>query len=419
MKITDFPFEILLNIFEDLDLNALANVAKTHPYNKRVAKYVFDHQLSKEVFNVNGYKTIDGHWTENSKNPFDFNSMLNALEIFGQSIASITIDYGCFDDEQSERVNEYLTKYVVDSLFAIELMNFHDKKLAGLRGPFSKVDFVHLRFGIIDLNDIKLNQIFPGVRSFDLNQMRESYSSCFEHHFPNLIEMETEFVRRNNADLTKLRRRLQLNPQLRYLIVNGANWEFLQMISEHALRLEYLGFDTFDGTSLDQANDNVISYIYRFFEMKQHKFNVHFEHLKGFGISSAEFSHSLQRIPISFGKLERFQCFESTEKWFDIFIQNKHLTKITVGELNDEQLQRITEELTNLQEFYMRYDFQINDVDKVVQFIGANKELKKVDFSNENVDACDLVLRRLEGCWRCVKDGFFYVFVRDEGNNYS
>lgn len=412
-KITDIPFEILLDICEHLDSNSLANLAKTHPNNQQAAKYVFNHKCSmeKNLFTVNGYKFVDGH--RDSKNSFEFDTMLNVLEMFGQSMAGITIDYAAFDLVQSQRLNQYLSKYVIDSLVVIELMNFHDAKLNAFSGPFKRTEFVHLRFGIIDSNDIKLNEIFPAVQSLNLNQMKASYSSCFEQHFPNLVEMETESVH-NKYDLAKLKRRLQLNGQLRYLIVNGGNWEFLKMISEQGTQLQYLGFQMFDGTTLIQEKESTFSFVYRLFKVNESKVDVHFKNVTDFGIyMSRTFPNSIERIPIKFDNLERIQCFESIDKWFDVIIQNGNLKNITIGQLNDQQLQQIAEKLPILQEFRMIYDFQIDDLDKVIRFIETNKHLKRVDFSIDYLDVCNAIIQRFEHKWRYEIVDEFYVFVRD------
>lgn len=413
MKITSIPFEVLLLICEQLDLDSLANLAKTHPYNQRAANYIFEHEFSaeKDVFTVNGYK-FHGEQCR-LKNPFEFDSMLNTLEIFGQSIIGITIDYTAFNLVQSKRVNEHVSKYVVTSMLVIELMNFHDVQLDGLRGPFERTEFVHLRYGVINSNDIKLNDIFPAVQSLNLNQMFKPYSSAFEHYFPHLVEMETEFVQ-NKQDLANLKRRLQLNEQLRYLVVKGGNWDFLKMISKHGTHLEYLGFEMFDGTSRFEEEESAFSFFYRLFKGSEPEADIYFENVKDFGISMERaFPNTLERIPIKFGGLERFQCYGSVEMWFDVIIQNQNLKKLTIGELSDEQLHQIADKLPMLEAFCMRYNFQFNDLEKVIGFIEANKKLKRVDFSNGDIEVCNVISQRFGFSWRCELVNEFYVFVKD------
>lgn len=67
--------------------------------------------------------------------------------------------------------------------------------------------------GILNSDDINLNELFPVVRELDIGKLRNISVANIEHHFPHLYEMYFEDDLTTDSPLFE--RRLRLNPQLR------------------------------------------------------------------------------------------------------------------------------------------------------------------------------------------------------------
>lgn len=351
---------------------------------------------------MNGKKFVDWQWLDNSQSPFEFNAMLNALKVFGHLIKKLKLklEYHYFNEEQSTQINKHLSQYLADSLIEIELNSCDGQKLNGLTRPFKKTETVYLRNGHIKTNNINLSEIFPVVRRLSVASMLSLSPVCIEQHFHHLMEMNVEYLLDGGS--TTLKRRLQLNPQLRNLTINGGNWMTLKLISETVPALERLDCRTFNGASQYQSD------------------NIHFEHLKSFEIVLLQdIPDDLQRIPLVFDNLEEIKCYKPVDKWFEIVIQNKNLKKVTVGELTDQQFERISAELPKLEEFVSGYDTNggsNNGVDNVVRFMENGKMLRKVKFFNSCVNNRNAIVQRLPH-WKIVQDDDTPVFVRQSLEN--
>lgn len=375
--------ELLLEINNNLDLNDLANVAVTHPYNQRAAAVTFNDKYAGQQF------VIDGQYLHGKS--FYYNCTLNVLKAFGHLITDLRINYMFLNSQQVEEVNNHLSEHLADSLINLDLGYFFLSNLITLTGPF-RVEHVRIRIGEIDY--VNFLELFPMARSFDLTLATFMSPNCIEHHFPHLDEMRVEITMNNDAP--ELQRRLQLNPQLRKLGISTGNWNGLKMISENAPNLEYLDFAEFRGES--QFDGNVI----QFKQLKVFQAN-HFTHIP----------HSMTPIPIVFGSLEEIECFRPYSKWFDVIIQNPHLKRIVSGEFNDQQFQRIAEELTSLEDFTTGYNVEtIDNIANVVQFIETCKTLKKLRFYRSEPEICSAIHERLDREWSLISAKTGSVFFR-------
>lgn len=390
-RITDFPLELLLDIYEDLDLNQLANVAKTHPYNWAAADIVYVHKFSLQSFDVNGTTLFDGDFNDGSNHTHEFNSMLNSLEVFGHYITKIKIDYSLFNEEQSEMINQHINKYVANSLVGVEILQFDEKNLVGL-GGLPNVKTVRLARGNATSDEIDFGKIFPALRSLDILCMCRKFAN-FERHFPKLEEISMEMFLETN--LTKFAQRLQLNPQLRSLQLWTYRYDNLRMINEllpNLDRLDLGSIDTF--TEYDDGGD------------------IHFKNLKFLSIDS--YLDYMERSPIIVSSLEEIKCFASTESCFNIIIQNKNLKKIQSVKFDDTQLQRIGEELPNLEEILIQHTIQNNEeIDRVIRFLETSKNLKKISFWNwsNGIEVTAAIHARLPN-WSSFVEGIYLNFER-------
>lgn len=369
-RIDDLPNEIILLIYENLDLNSLINVVKSYPSHRMVAGSVVKNTLNLKMVNFDRQR-FHGSCREHAAEAF--NSLTEILTIFGHIIETIRIDYTYFDSVRIEQLNRIIDESNLESLFQIELKNCTETIFKSLPNRFKSVENVCLS-GIVNSDDINLNELFPEVRQLDINELSEISSANIEHHFTYLEEMHVEGG--TTTDSPSFEQRIRLNPQLRSLKIASFTWHGLKQTSELLMNLEKLtvyhlkGEEQFDGT-------------------------INFSNLKYFHLK--ELPRSVERIPITCTTLEKLKT-NYVNRWFDVVIQNKNLREIICGDLTDEQFQRIGKEFPNLTKLHTSYEPSNTDhIDIVLRFYEASKNLQRIRFicsNREIINAIDKSLKR-------------------------
>lgn len=310
-------------------MSSLINVVKSNPMHRNVVAKVFENQGIKEL-NF-GWEHLFGMSVESFETKLNF--LLDILKVFGHLIETIKIDYFFFKAVNLERLNQVLNESNLTSLINIELGNCKEDTFKSLPEAFKRAEFVSLK-GIVNSDDINLKELCPVVRSLYINELRAVSPANIEHHFPNLelVHFESELT----TDSSSFIRRLQLNPQLRSLIIDTYNWQGLKRISELLPNLEKLTARYFRGEEQFGGDD------------------IDFPNLKYFHLMHVP--ESVARIPIMCTTLEELYM-DHVDRWFDVVAQNKNLWKIVTC-LNDEQLEifnRIAKDLPKLKHFGNKY----------------------------------------------------------------
>lgn len=380
-SLSDLPLELMLNICKKLDFKSMLNLAKTNTENRAIVEMAFKDQYSKNIFAI-----------EKSNKNLDFTTLMEVLQNFGHLITKLKVNYGGL--MQSEKITEQINKHLSNSLIYIELDFCFGFDLMGLKGPFSKIESIHLGYGNIHSNNVNFQTIFPAVRSINLGTMESLYFSTMEHHFPHLfhITLEHWIGGSDRQGINILRSRLALNSQLRHVSFSKCSWMALKIVNETLQNVERI--DAFDFDEEEYNGDD-----------------IYLTNLKVFTIKvNNQQDHS--RIPLVFDNLEEISTDRSTDKWFDIIIQNKKLRKITSDEFNDDQLRRIANELTHLEEFTMKFQARNASITNVVEFIKTAKNLKRAKFLNDNVEIQNEILQELGPDWIIVMEKGNSIFVR-------
>lgn len=394
IKLTDIPLELLLNIYEFLEVSSLATAAMTHSYSRQAAEMVFKNQFSRN-FNINGMRLNHGQIMIDTNYSFEFTGMLLALELFGHLITKLTIDYHFLNEKQCEKINKRLSEYVANSLIEIELIHCNHNNLVGFTRALYKAEVVvfhdgHISSFVSIRPNIDLSRLFPMVIRLNLQTMSFMSIESTERNFAHLEELELETSLATSSD--KLSQRLRLNPQLRKLTLYGGNWITLKMLSEVLINLEHLDY-------------------HGFFCKNFRGEEVTFENMKVFEVStSQEYPEFMEFVPIRFGSLEEIRSDGNIDLWMDIILQNRKLKKITFGQFNCQQLQRIVEELPNFVEFKLQFNPEINCGD-IVRCIGMSKSLKRFTFYRSNTSFRNELSRKLSD-WTMVEEDGLFVFVR-------
>lgn len=393
------PLELLLDIYEDLDMSSLANIAKTHPYNWDAAGIVYKTKFAIDMFDIRGEWIFDSIFMHRENQMKEFETILSSLKMFGHLITKLKLSYKYFTDEQRETVNQYLNKYITESLIEIELKFFKKCDLFRLAAQLKSVEIVRLSDGNVS-SHMNLSEIFTAVRTLDLTFVYRVPSTSFEFNFPHLEKIHMEYSMETDSETFE--RRLRLNPQLKHISMWNSGWEGLRLMSKLLPNLENIHLQRIKAEPPFQGDD------------------IHLEHLKVFSSAAyTSFTVDMLQTPIIFGNLEEISCYADSNRCFDMIIQNKNLRKIYSIEFNANEMQRIAGELPNLEEFTA--DHSIDDdliIDKVVRFMETNRNLRKATFwdSNENNDAVIARLHNWSNWSYTVEKRMFHyvVFSRNE-----
>ena len=285
-------------------------------------------------------------------------------------------------------IRKYVTEFVNEVHFTFHVHEIEYR----IRYPLDESNFTfpNVKVARVDycrINATTLYQMFPAVRSLDLETCGVSPHLL---HLPHLERLKVP-----NIILPSFKLTLELNPQLRHISITGLDrWELVQALNEIRPDIESLEFSA---SNLD------FQPVVRFARMKVFKWKY-----------SGYFGH--QPVPLEFGSLEEidFNCQELTTYWINVMMENKNLRKITAHfGLIRTYLQRIADELPNLEEFTMAYsrdDFK--SVRNIVDFLQRANQLEKATFLNLEQNACDEAAEQVKNEWKNEENGSSCCFVR-------
>lgn len=384
-----------LNLYRDLDLEALFSIVANSQTEQVAFDAVFGETFSNFTIKVvkNSTKFSLSSELENVVEEHDLNLVLNVLKTVGHLIRTLKIDYGTLDVKPRSLINQQLSKVCAKSLLEIEITHCNDNDFLDFLGPFEKVEKVKLRFGNLKEDSVRFDQIFPSVRRLDVGGMQYVHSGFIKHQFAHLKHLIVEFW--DNENLSSIQKCLQLNPQLQSVSLYQCDWNILKMMSETMSNLENLELNGFNDFSTYIGDD------------------IRFENLKVFRFKKfSALPKTISKIPLIFGNLEEMSCLKPMHLWFEIIIQNKKLKKLRTGEISQQQLFRIAEELPDLEDFATGYN-TYDSINKVVRFIKQGKHLKKVAFWQSNFNSRTEIVAQLGNEWKIVEEGGRFAFIKN------
>lgn len=387
-KVGDLPLEVVLCFNENVNWQRLVDFVLTDRQNNlKPAEVMFRQKYIKEKFEIIGDNYV-------GKNPFDFNLLLSVLELFGHLIMQLRIDYKSLNKFQCETINEHLNEYCNGALTSIEFINSGDITMSELKGPFTRATYILIDSGEYqkEENDIRFDQMFPAVRRFDQAGAFSRLPSRLDYNFPNLETMTMEPELADSKFWPNLMKRLRINPQLRHVTFILGNWYHLKIVTEARHEIESVVFERFNNLPLYDDDEDIIQ----------------LDNIKVFKFLEDDIGSRSNRIPIAFGNLEEIVCDKPADKWFEIIIQNKKLEKVTIGEINDQQLDQIVTELPNLKEFVTDHKIS-NFTDKIVSFIQKGSKLTKVQFKQVKFETSKTAVKLLGPEWKLSN---FDTFVK-------
>lgn len=384
-KLSDLPLEVILCLSPNhVNWARLIEFSSAQKENFDAAEIVFRQRFLQEKFEIIG--------TQYSKNSNDFDILLKVLQLFGHLIAQLKLDYQSLNSYQCETINQHLNAYCSGSLEEIQFVHVSDRALSELRGPFERVTFVRIDLEIVQRDTmVRYDVMFPALKRFEQDGLNGGgpVAERLNYHFEHLESVVYEAELHQKKFWPNLEKRLTINKELRHITFTLANWNHLKIVSENGTQIKSVTFK-------------------RFINNPVYEENIQLNAVKIFKFLQDDIGSRSNKIPLVFGNLEEIVCNNPADKWFDIIIQNKQLKKVRTGKLKEEHLNRIADELPNLEEFIT--DFNIsNNTDKIVTFIGKGARLKRVQFTQLKFDTSKKAVKLLGSAWKL---GAVDVFVK-------
>lgn len=393
----DTDLKLLINLYCEWDLEALSNVEVTNQNEQVALDTVFREKFLNGKFIIKAVKDSQkislSSETGEVIEEHVIDVILKVLKKFGNLITSLKLDYEGLDMNHRSAINKQLSETCGKSLLEIELIHSDENDFVDLLGPFEKMETVQMRYGNLKSNTARFDQIFPSVCQLDLSTMHYVHPGFVEHHFIHLKNLIVEFI--DTGDISTIEKRLQLNPQLQNVSLYQCNWNILKMMSKTMQNLESLELKGFNDFSTYEGDD------------------IHFENLKIFRFRKfSALVKNIPKIPLVFGNLEEIACSKPMHLWLDIILENKNLKIVRTGEINEQQLFQIADELPNLEEFATGYN-TYDSINKVVRFIEKGKHLKRIAFWQSNFNSRNTIVEQLDNEWRIVEEGGRFVFIKN------
>lgn len=386
-----------MDIFEQLGFEDLLRVSKVFPENLDLIGTVFRNTLKNHAFAI-GCDSISetmyirfGKFRHGYKDGNTLGYLLEFLQEFGHYIIKFDFWNNSIQDKEirkllKQHISDYVAKFVNEIYFYMDGETIDD-----LIVPFPNATSVKLQYG--EMNAAILREMFPAVRNLELLGLITGGLS----HFPHLESLKTPY----EWGVDEFQKTFQHNPQLKKLsISNCKNFEIMKTIHEMQSNL-----DTLEISILQMDENEVVSF--QFANIKVLKCHVYV-------------SISRDQLKWEFGNLEEIEFNHNyfVDYWVDVMVENKKLRKVTaLNALRRNNLERIANELPNLEEFFMYYDF--NDVQSsegVTFFLQNAKKLKNAKFWSVKRGLFDEVLQQVNNEWEIIRKKFgdkeLFEFIR-------
>lgn len=374
IKFTGLYIDVLLHIFEYLDLNDLLNVAEANSKLSIPASMAFRSRKAKLVITGANSKRRITH--DYDYNPFtdnfeinNFKLILKTFKHFGGAIQRLDIIVNYISNEtRAAIINQCVNKYASKSLNQLSLGSIYKDTLDQFTVPFEAVEnlLIGIGKGVNENRHLPLNELFPKLRSLNLLLHTNTDYSPIVCEFPllnNLSLYMSEDAWRREAQIFELLGKNRHIQSINVEFHRGAFVRFdLKLMNQLLVNLEHLSVGNFN-----IGNES-----------------VHFEHVKRLRWERSN-STSIDRL--SFARLESLKIDEyrrhEFQVWSEFFRKNVNLSRLHMCLLDETgylQLVDLTSNLPNLTKLTIIQCYDMIYIDVIGQLINNHRNLEKLIF---------------------------------------
>lgn len=168
LKIIDLNDDCLGKIFEHLNKYSLLNVAVANEWLRPAAqdRYKRRFEQTKIVFNVE-HDIISTNYLQFN----DLKSFLQCMRCLESSIANMTIGYRNLDSKRCDHIDQYLNRYLAESLMCISFVDRATDFTRNFGKPFANVQRVAVLNSCLGNKFVLFPQWFPNLRQLTLKNV--------------------------------------------------------------------------------------------------------------------------------------------------------------------------------------------------------------------------------------------------------
>lgn len=301
-RLRDVKFDDLQLIFEYLDLPGLLAAIVSDEVVLEPAIYAFKHTFAQKMFVIDG-SSFQNHTEIVAMDADrvlikDYITTLYTLKYFGTSISRLAINYKKMNPDQIIEISKLIGEYCAEKLNEIEISCENDE-LDALTATFPNVMKVLFIDSRISIENLRLDKLFPKMRSFELQKVSSSNTKYLYYYFQNLESFTVKYsVLSGWFKESRLEETLKVNPQIKHIDILPATHELVTKMSQYLPDLESLIL-----TGLSEDFFRVHSMI-RFKSVKKFKLSIYrLVHLTPRFIPF-EFNDQLEEFELNWGQPE-------------------------------------------------------------------------------------------------------------------
>lgn len=393
LKLTDLNEDVQLLILDELDFSSLISLAETSKaYSFLVADMFKRKYLKSKALVIFNPFYPDGGTVDTPFNDTNvqittekiivdhFGAVLKILQLLGHLITKLSFHCHFVWNDLSLVVSEigrYINKYCANSLIEFDIVNYGGTFLQKMSTPFKQVESVSIagKFNTFDSETLAFEKLFPSMRKLSLKSLDIRDGTIIDREFPNLDSL---FVCMsylgNDFRQDHIESLLIKNQQIRILSIDSGSRSILKFVGNHLPNIFTLSIENyFDYTLLDLSPivfKNVKNFTVIAGNRRSVPDNIYFPNLVEFsayvdswsGDKWIDIVHCIARNASTFRKLKVWQDEKSTDS------------------LQDEQLNRLSEQTLNLDEICLKLYKNVGD-ETIAAFVLMNAKTKKIRLS--------------------------------------
>lgn len=412
--------DCLLQIFDDLDVPDLASLSQLNERFASVADYIVSRH-AKSIVYLPTYPIQTYSEIGDVVRVFNYKTFASILHAFGHLIGHIKITYS--EMGTPTQTNRILSKYCAKSLKSLELAELTGSDAKTFRTQFEKLEkltigkvlssksFLSSLSSDLDWNifrkSMKLNKIFPQLRSLSFSLTEVPHSKMFAVEFPKLEHIQINYLHpmfkhfsaqylATAAAYTE--NIFKLNPQVRNLtITNIYTMQCIKMASDLLPNLNHLSLHFLEKTEK----------VFYFGE------KIHFKTVKRLELNIKRKTNLFKSL--KFQQLTDLKLICRSEDCIDFPLENTHLRELRIEGflVENDFFEQLSMKVPNIEELVIADHLRF-DAESLFNYIETSERLRKISLitgnKRKNLDWC----KDLPEGWQMERSNYVLNFTKTE-----
>lgn len=375
--------EYQLNVLKSLNFMDLLDIAQTNEKILELAIGVFQQNFGHKSLKIqaSSYPKRFKLKVANDIIVTDIEIALKILSIFGSKIRVLKIRYERIEYSDAKKLTQHINQFCSQSLTHLGISGITKKLWSFMGKPFVNVEDVAFSKVLEPMKKMKMNQIFPQLRTLILINTEIKDPAILNCTFPHMNHLFVSVLTPEVAFAEETEHFLSSNPQIRHLTVQHNFQHFLEEVHHKLQTIETLELLW---PQDDYSNGKP----------------THFENVKQLIVTSNSFPVPTK---VTFAQLEEIECYcypELSDEYIDYFKMNRNVRKINItSEVKNEQFERLSGSFPNLMEASVKCGDDVRD-DSVAEFIERNCQINKLLLLTANQTLHSSLRTRLHVDWK-------------------